>query len=158
MITFTLLAGGITSVPWAHAIGNVFHFKYVAFEQRMVFLFFSFSLKSMTQKWLVPMSISRGYFATCLLNGKIYVAGGYKDNSVTSKVECYDPVSNVWSTRSSLGHARSDFGLVALSGKLYAIGGKKYIERFDPAQNAWTVVCWQTDGGLKCEPDDFIVM
>lgn len=94
----------------------------------------------MTTKILPLLSTKRNNYAIAAMNGKIYVAGGKRTGVVLNVVECYDPIANVWTTKCPMTHAREDFALVESSGAMYAIGSKKYIERYDSDQNKWTVV------------------
>jgi N-acetylneuraminic acid mutarotase len=58
------------------------------------------------------------------LDGKIYVAGGFNVNgAATALIETYSPSRDSWSRFSDLPASLHHFGLVALHGKLYAIGG-----------------------------------
>ena len=57
------------------------------------------------------------------LNGYIYVAGGYDGVSALSSVECYDPLSNTWRVVPPMQRARSAAAAVALSDRIYVIGG-----------------------------------
>lgn len=88
------------------------------------------------------MSVYRHNYAAATLNGKIYVAGGRSEESdvCLSIVECYDPIEDVWTVKSSMNHAREGFSLIESSGMLYAMGSHEKIEQYNPDQNVWTVV------------------
>lgn len=87
------------------------------------------------------MHFGRYNYAGAVMNGKIYVAGGRGDrDSILHSVECYNPVNDEWVKIASMNHQRENFALVELSGNLYAMGHHKSIERYDPVQEAWTVV------------------
>ena len=52
-----------------------------------------------TNKWtaLKSMNIARHRHSACVLRGKIYVVGGIDStDSLARKVECYDPLNDVW--------------------------------------------------------------
>lgn len=85
-----------------------------------------------------------------VLNGKIYVAGGNYYDAAADKKTCYNtlyefnPVKNKWRKRASMLEARSGLELVAVNGKLYALGGDnggpnalKSVEEYDPNSNIW---------------------
>jgi N-acetylneuraminic acid mutarotase len=93
----------------------------------------------------------REYAATAVLNGKIYVLGGQRTDSVpapaTNVVEIYDPVTNTWTPATSMPTARMGLVAVVVNGKIYAIGGRTdgtstsavgTVEEFDPNTNLWT--------------------
>lgn len=92
-------------------------------------------------KTIQSMHYARYNYSAAILSGKIYVAGGEDgDDSYLCSVECYDPVTETWSTKANMNYQRSIFGLVEQSGMLYAMGHHQSIERYDPFQNVWTVV------------------
>jgi subtilisin family serine protease/N-acetylneuraminic acid mutarotase len=83
------------------------------------------------------------YLKAVTLNGKIYVMGGfYSPNTVYE----YDPLTNIWSQKSSMQVKRYDHVVAAVNGKIYAIGGytensvrTNTIEEFNPTTGAWTL-------------------
>ena len=95
--------------------------------------------------WMQMPSLAypRHHHGTCVLNGKIYAAGGEHDSMIFDSVERYDPHSNKWSHVACLKHPRSGLGLVAVENKLYALGGwigielGNTVEEYDPAVNEW---------------------
>jgi N-acetylneuraminic acid mutarotase len=60
-----------------------------------------------------------------VLNGMIYVAGGYSasSGSVLNAVEAYDPIANAWTTKQSMPTARSFLSGGVVGGVLFAVGG-----------------------------------
>ena len=58
-----------------------------------------------------------------VLNGKIWVLGGYNGESYLRSVECYCPKKNVWKMVAPMIKSRSIFNAAVVDGKLYAIGG-----------------------------------
>lgn len=85
--------------------------------------------------------------AGAVINGKLYVAGGYDEaGQVTSALHVYDPVTNRWATRAAVPTARAEAAGGAISGKLYLVGGHSAasgdaiatVEAYDPVTNAWT--------------------
>ena len=86
-------------------------------------------------------------FGVAVLNGKIYLAGGYCGpycNLATT--DEYDPVSDVWTHKTNMLAERYVPAAAALNGKLYAIGGANNesggptatVEEYDPVTNTWT--------------------
>jgi len=59
-----------------------------------------------------------------MLKGLIYLAGGLNELNVElQSVDCYNPVTKQWMSLASMRTKRAFFGLVALNGCLYAVGG-----------------------------------
>jgi hypothetical protein len=93
-----------------------------------------------------------GHTATLLPNGKVLVAGGYRDypEGYLSSCEIYDPVSETWSNTGSLNTAR-DFHTATLlpNGKVLVAGGYNgsqtnttalsSCEIYDPATGIWSI-------------------
>ena len=100
-----------------------------------------------THQWkeMAPVSVARNiHDGTAVLNGKIYVAGGWT-NTPRSEVERYDPSTNQWESLQSLSTPRNGPSLVALNGKLFCIGGSTTssvdlatVEVYDPSSNQWS--------------------
>lgn len=104
-----------------------------------------------------PAPTARTEVAVAMLDGLIYVAGGFERpdswkiwrSSVSAKVEAYDPVTNRWFSKPDLPVGLHHAGAAVLDGVLYVVGG--FIEsddtiwspsdrvfRFDPARDTWT--------------------
>jgi N-acetylneuraminic acid mutarotase len=108
-----------------------------------------FRYDSMANVWeaMAPMSTARDDSAAVVVDGKLYVMGGYDAEIVSlSSVERYDPAKNAWEAVAPMSTVR--FALVAavVDGKLYVMGGYdddeslSSVERYDPAKNAWEAV------------------
>jgi hypothetical protein len=84
-----------------------------------------------------------GFVAGDTLNGAFWVAGGSFSVDFPD-FESYDPGTDHWTVRPPMQSARSGCALVALNGKLYAIGGNggttclNSVEKYDPGLNAWS--------------------
>jgi N-acetylneuraminic acid mutarotase len=108
-----------------------------------------------TGAWTTAASMPtpRSDLAAAVVNGIVYAIGGQTVNGVTgvalNTVEAYNPASNSWSTAASMPTPRWDLAVVAVNGKIYAIGGggnnsNNYnglvntVEVYDPSTNAWS--------------------
>ena len=93
---------------------------------------------------LAPMSESRSYFQTEVINGKIYAIGGSNDNKPLSSAEVYDPTTNSWTRLTPMSEKRKNFQTEVINGKIYAIGGNNGNENissaevYDPTAKRWT--------------------
>eukprot|EP01138_Halocafeteria_seosinensis_P005603 gb/GECG01005726.1/.p1 GENE.gb/GECG01005726.1/~~gb/GECG01005726.1/.p1 ORF type:complete len:459 (+),score=61.89 gb/GECG01005726.1/:1-1377(+) len=82
-----------------------------------------------TKSWSDGPNITynRGDMAASVIDGKIYVVGGFGDFydlSVTgSLLEMYDPQQGSWKVHSSMPTQRGDVGSTAYGGCLFAVGG-----------------------------------
>jgi len=88
------------------------------------------------------------YFVSCsAVNGMIYAIGGQtvdaqNNNVVLSNVEEYDPISDKWTSRSSMLSPKSTSTSV-VDGKIYTIGGGSInkilssVEEYDPVKDKW---------------------
>ena len=108
------------------------------------------------------MSTPRGSVGVAILDRKIYVTGGSPRGigRTISHAECYDPTTDTWSQVANMNIAREGHELIALHGRLYAIGGYNgdfgesnivySIEVYDPGNNTWTVLPHKVDGWMGC--------
>ena len=114
----------------------------------------------------VALPVALQHFGMAELNGKLYVAGGHEAVPVrraddfgglggapaaanpagggdTDNVWIYDPNVGTWVPGPAMPAARAGHGLVAVDGKLYAIGGRgegaSRVFVFDPAGDSWSV-------------------
>ena len=101
-----------------------------------------------TNAWeaVAPMESARSASGVAVLEGKLYVAGGYNDDGYLSSVERYDPALDAWEAVAPMATARAHLTVAVLDGKLYAVGGEdgddylSSVERYDPTSNAWEAV------------------
>mmetsp|Transcript_20121 Transcript_20121/g.28335 ORF Transcript_20121/g.28335 Transcript_20121/m.28335 type:complete len:430 (-) Transcript_20121:319-1608(-) len=110
------------------------------------------------------MPTPRGDVKAAVLNGKIYVVGGWNDVSYgfQNAVEAYNPLTNIWESLAPLPVARGDCAVAAIAGSLVVAGGEIWsgtsrpcdwdptttcsvneipvhnVEQYDPATNHWT--------------------
>jgi hypothetical protein len=93
------------------------------------------------------LSIS-GQLAVAVCDGKIYCIGGTDDllKVSLSSVECYDPVTNMWTSLTPMPTARGALGAATLNGKIYAVGGGDFhvaldtVEVYDPKLDHWSTM------------------
>jgi hypothetical protein len=91
------------------------------------------------------MTTSRAEMAAAVLDGRIYVVGGY-NGGYTTAAEAYDPAANTWSTLAAAPTSRADTAGAAAGGKIYIVGGTNNFgssgltlnEQYDPATNSWS--------------------
>lgn len=96
-----------------------------------------------------PMSpeSARGSAAVGVIDGKIYLAGGYRNDGAVTNVSVYDPVDDAWDhDLAPLPAPRDHLVGAAVGGVLYAIGGRDRfiaaitdrVDAYDPVADAWT--------------------
>ncbi|NXV78665.1 KLH42 protein, partial [Atlantisia rogersi] len=84
----------------------------------------------------------RGY-GSAVLDNYLFIVGGYRITSQEiSAAHCYNPCLNEWSQLASMNQKRSNFKLLAVNGKLYAIGGQSLsnVECYNPENDWWSFV------------------
>ncbi|KAL6105471.1 uncharacterized protein ACO6RY_06995 [Pungitius sinensis] len=87
----------------------------------------------------------------CALFGLLYTVGGrnmsLQNNTESSALCCYNPMTNQWSQRASLSIPRNRVGVAVVDACIYAVGGSQgsthhnTVERWDPESNRWSFVC-----------------
>jgi N-acetylneuraminic acid mutarotase len=100
---------------------------------------------------LKPMPTARVGFGIALVKDTIYVMGGsdcyfsFNCGNPLDSVEAYDIRTGKWSTKAPMPVAKSEVGVVALDGKIYAFGGYNRqrggllssAEVYDTATDTW---------------------
>ncbi|HUS28438.1 MAG TPA: kelch repeat-containing protein, partial [Kofleriaceae bacterium] len=94
----------------------------------------------------MPVGRERGAAVTGIIDGKIYVAGGFRGGRAAALVDVYDPVADTWVARADLPVARDHACGGVLDGKLVVAGGRDGspsgpvpdVWAYDPATNTWT--------------------
>ena len=88
-----------------------------------------------TWEEVAAMNEARSNAFGAAMNGKIYIAGGskeneghYRDYRVLNSCEVYDPSSNEWQVMSSLKVCRQAANMVCVQEALYVVGGFKDAE------------------------------
>jgi len=93
------------------------------------------------------MQAERYGHAAAVVNGKIYIIGGWNDaDEILSTVEEYDPITERWRYRADLPTPRAGLTAAVVNNKIYAIGGQDRsdepvtatVEEYDPITNQWT--------------------
>jgi N-acetylneuraminic acid mutarotase len=103
-----------------------------------------------------PMPTARYSAAAAVINNRICVAGGMNIFSglagtpALNAMECYDPVTDSWSSGPTMPTGRQGLGSDALGSFAYAVGGNcclgpafqplATVERYDAAANTWSTV------------------
>jgi N-acetylneuraminic acid mutarotase len=76
-----------------------------------------------TWKQLPVTPTTRTENSAALLNGKIYVLGGFTPKGATTRVDVWNPTSNNWDIAVPLPQALHHTTAAVVNGKLYVIGG-----------------------------------
>uniref|UniRef100_G3Q9C1 Kelch-like family, member 42 n=1 Tax=Gasterosteus aculeatus TaxID=69293 RepID=G3Q9C1_GASAC len=106
------------------------------------------------QRWkplannLPPDMINVRGYGSAVLDNYLFIVGGYRTTSQEiSAVHCYNPCRNEWSPVAPLNQKRSNFKLLAVQGKMYAVGGQSLgtVECYSPEQDWWTCVSSMPD-------------
>ena len=93
------------------------------------------------------MPTQRGEVAAAVLDGRLYVAGGFglPMRSQSAAFEAYDPGSDGWRELAPLPEARDHSALTAIGARLYLSGGNAegFVRRanlwvYDPATDHWS--------------------
>lgn len=106
---------------------------------------------------LAPAPTKRTEVTAAVLDGRIYVIGGFAEPSlgnlssltITDRVEVYDPAKNEWTTRAPLPVGLHHAGAGVVGNRLYVIGGytRSFLSvwhpvatvyMYDPDKDAWT--------------------
>jgi N-acetylneuraminic acid mutarotase len=97
--------------------------------------------------WLSVASMrdTRFGFGVGVLNGKLYVVGGFNGkDSWMRRVECYDPSKACWMDCAPLKTGRRYHSVAVVQGLIYAVGGYDgltnltNVECYDPVANQWS--------------------
>ncbi|MBI4629017.1 MAG: galactose oxidase [Candidatus Rokubacteria bacterium] len=102
-----------------------------------------------TDRWetRAPLPVPLHHAAAAVVGGRLFVAGGFTGGAVSwtpqRTVYEYDAARGSWATRAPLRTARGGLALVALGGRLHAVGGDTgrvtgAHEVYDPAADRWT--------------------
>lgn len=110
------VVGGFTAAPvsgTAEATSSLLRYRANAWHQ-----------KTAGGEALPAMRVPRHSFGAAVMDGKLYVAGGYDSaGHALDSVEAYDPRTNRWETVAPMLAPRAHLGMVGHAGRLYVIGG-----------------------------------
>jgi N-acetylneuraminic acid mutarotase len=97
--------------------------------------------------WVSKASMhqARRGMGVAVVNGKIYVIGGYTKNGVVGTNEEYDPATDTWTLKKPMPTPRWRFAIAVYDNKIYCIGGETAYssqysgvnEVYDPATDTW---------------------
>jgi N-acetylneuraminic acid mutarotase len=102
-----------------------------------------------TDRWdtRAPLPAPTYHAAAAVIDGRLFVVGGYSGGRVSwtplRTVYEYDEARSSWSTRAPLRRARGGLAVVALGGRLHAVGGSgdsasAAHEVYEPTPDRWT--------------------
>lgn len=95
-----------------------------------------------TWQLLAPMPTARQEVASAVLDGKVYVLGGFDADGFSSAlVEVYNPATDTWSSVHPLPSAVNHNSAAVAAGKLYSFGASgtaAYV--YQPASDSWAPI------------------
>ncbi len=103
----------------------------------------AYDLQSNSWATLAPMPTVRSNIGAAVVDGVIYVPGGYHSGYLGVH-EAYDIASDSWSSKAPLPTASSGGAVAAVNGKIYHIGGNTssgYVAttyEYDPTTDSWS--------------------
>ena len=91
-----------------------------------------------------PMPTPRALFGAALVDGIIYVIGGFNQSTLLATVVAYDPKTDTWTTKAPMPTPRAAFAIGVLNGQIYVAGGTDGEQRdigtvvsYNPKKNRW---------------------
>jgi len=77
-----------------------------------------------------------------VINGLLYVVGGYNNSTELATLEVYNPATNTWATKAPMPTPRHQMAVGDIDGLLYVAGGYDNgtvgtLEVYNPATNTW---------------------
>lgn len=108
----------------------------------------------------MPSGRERGAAVADIVDGKIYVAGGFRNVMASELVDVYDPVANTWTARAAMPMPRDHACGGIIGGSLVVAGGRTVntstpradVWSYDPVSDAWTprAAMPTARGGMGC--------
>lgn len=88
----------------------------------------------------------RSVAGVAVLDGLLYIIGGFDGNNYLQDADVYDPETNSWTSVSPLNDKRSATSVAVMKGRIFAVGGfngqfLSSVEVYDPTINQWSYVC-----------------
>ena len=111
-----------------------------------------YDTKNNSWQRLADMPTPRLQAGAAVVDGKIYVVGGYsvidRRMKILKVVEAYDPQTDTWIRKQDMSIPRRQFGIGVVADKIYAIGGENFldfekpqrldhVEVYDPVSDTW---------------------
>ena len=111
-----------------------------------------YDTKNNSWQRLADMPTPRLQAGAAVVDGKIYVVGGYsvidRRMKILKVVEVYDPQTGTWVRKQDMSIPRRQFGIGVAAGKIYAIGGENFfdfekpqrldhVEVYDSVSDTW---------------------
>lgn len=90
------------------------------------------------------MNVQRSDACATVLDGFIYIVGGFNGVECMNSCEYYNPAINQWTSIMPMHQRRSGVSVISYHGKIYALGGFNGIsrlmsvERYDPSAAVWS--------------------
>ncbi|GAB1606106.1 kelch-like protein 10 [Argonauta hians] len=100
-------------------------------------------------RWIRSRSVKsdyRAYHGTCILDGFIYVIGGFDGIDYFNSVRSFDPVLQIWSEIAPMYYKRCYVSVAVAGRHIYAMGGsdgnlrQKTVERYNKFKNQWSLI------------------
>lgn len=108
----------------------------------------------------MPGGRERGSAVADVIDGKVYVAGGFRNVMASNLVDVYDPAADTWTALASMPEARDHACGAAIGGELIVAGGRTVqtnsprsdVWSYDPDSNTWTTRASMPTGrgGMGC--------
>jgi N-acetylneuraminic acid mutarotase len=99
----------------------------------------------------LPSQTERQHLSANVVNGKIYVIGGYASSypwspyPVSNETNVYDPLTDTWSTKAPIPQPTQQYASAVLDNKIYIIGGRgpklsplNLTQIYDAAADTWS--------------------
>jgi uncharacterized repeat protein (TIGR03803 family) len=102
-----------------------------------------------TNTWTSAAAIPTPVWAasSAVVNGILYVIGGYTASGATDSLQAYHPLTNTWTSEATMPTALGETAAVVDKGIIYVMGGgivsgnrANNVESYNPATNTWTVL------------------
>lgn len=100
-------------------------------------------------KWLISYdkdSEQRAYHGVCVLDGIIYIIGGFDGKEYFNSAKRFYPITHTWNSCACMNFPRCYVSVTCLDHKIYAIGGfngrlrMNSVERYNPIINQWEII------------------
>lgn len=109
------------------------------------------SYDSRADRWMRPEYMldpqgARAYHGCAILDGKMYVIGGFDGLEYFNSCRCYDFETKQWRNIAPMNTRRCYVSVTVLNGNIYAMGGydghnrQSSAEQYDPRTNQWTLL------------------